>query len=444
MTSKTEVRIPLFERISYATALGGQNLMYTYVNFFIMIFYTDVMGILPAAAGTLFLVARIWDAVNDPIMGMIVDQTRSRWGKCRPYLMYMALPIGITTTFLFFVPNLSLAGRLVYAWVTYLIWGMVYTSGDIALWTLSGRISPLTEHRTSLISWARIAGALGTAAAVLLTVPLKNALGHDDASGYFAVAAVFSLIGFLFILQGGFVTRERAGRADHEQVGILDSLKGIFGNGPLLLVLLSFLIGVLPSLQGVTMMYFAKYNLHDEGLMMIIAGINLVATAVGSGLVPWLTRHIDGKKLVILSGVLGAVLGIVMYFVGWGSILLFYVFSLVWGLLNGFPAVIRTTMIANTVEWMEKRTGKRSDGTIFSTLTFIGKLTAGLGPFIASIVLSATGYVANVEQTPQALNGIFITMTLLPGIGSLLMVIPLFFYRIDDRTHRELVNELEG
>ncbi len=442
MTLEKEIRIPLFERLSYAASLGGQNLMYTYVNFFIMIFYTDVMGILPAAAGMIFLVARIWDAVNDPMMGLLVDQTRSRWGKCRPYLIFMALPIGLATTVLFFVPHLPPHGRLVYAWITYLIWGMIYTSGDIPLWTLSGRISPLTEHRTKLISWARVAGAIGTALAVLLTVPLKDHLARSDTDGYLAVAAVFSLVGVLLIFQGGLVTRERSGRADHERLRLFDSLKGILTNGPLMLVLLSFLIGVLPSLQGVTMMYFAKYNLHNEGLMMIIAGINLAATAVGSGLVPTITKLIDGKRLVILSGALGAVLGIVMYFVGWGSIALFYLFALIWGLLNGFPAVIRTTMIANTVEWMETRTGKRSDGAIFSTLTFIGKLTAGIGPFIASIVLSTTGYVANVEQTPRALNGIFMTMTLLPGIGSLLMVIPLFFYKIDDQTHRKLVGEL--
>jgi len=355
----------------------------------------------------------------------------------------MALPIGLATSVLFFAPHLPPHGRLVYAWITYIIWGMVYTSGDIPLWTLSGRISPVTEHRTRLISWARVAGAIGTAVAVLLTVPLKDRLAGSASRGYFGVALVFSLVGVLLIFQGGLITRERAGRADHERVKMLDSLKGILANGPLMLVLLSYLIGVLPSLQGVTMIYFAKYNLHNEGLMMIIAGINLAATAVGSGLVPWITRYIDGKKLVILSGAMGAVLGIVMYFVGWGNIALFYVFALIWGLLNGFPAVIRTTMIANTVEWMETKTGKRSDGAIFSTLTFIGKLTAGVGPFIASIVLTATGYVANVEQTALALNGIFITMTLLPGIGSLLMVIPLIFYRIDDQKHRELVGELD-
>lgn len=437
------VQVPLKEKISFAGALGGQNLMYTFVNFFILIFYTDVMGISPVAAGTMFLVARIWDAVNDLLMGLIVDRTRSRWGKCRPYLIYMSFPIAVTTALLFLVPGLAYRGRVIYMWITYIVWGMAYTSGDIALWTMAGRISPKTEDRNLLISWGRIAGALGTAAAVLATVPLKNLLGGDQGGGYFAVAVIFCLLGFLAIFQGGLNTRERAGQATGERkVSLKDNLKAIFANGPLLLVLLSLFLTVVPSLQMVMMMYFAKYNLQNEGLMTVIAGISLVTMAVGSGLVPWLTRFIPCKTLVIASGFLLALLGTAMYFIGYGNLILFYAFAALWGLVNGFPEVIRTTMIANTVEWMEKKSGTRSDGTIFSTLTFIGKLTAGLGKFAAGLLLASYGFIPNAAQTPQVLDGFFQSMTIIPGIGSLVMVLPLFFYKIDEKLHRELVNEL--
>lgn len=130
------------------------------------------------------------------------------------------------------------------------------------------------------------------------------------------------------------------GRSDQQKIHLKDSLRAIFGNGPLLLVILSLFLTVIPSLQMVTM-------------------------AIGAGLVPWLTKYINGKKLVIYSGFILALLGTVMYFIGYDNILLFYIFAALWGLFNGFPDVIRTTMIANTVEWMEKQTGKRSDGTIF-------------------------------------------------------------------------------
>lgn len=443
MKMKSEISIPMREKISFAGALGGQNLMYTFVNFFILIFYTDVMGISPVAAGTMFLVARIWDAFNDLLMGVIVDHTRSRWGKCRPYLIYMSLPIAVSTALLFFVPDMEYGGRVVYMWITYIIWGMAYTSGDIALWTMAGRISPETKDRNLLISWGRIAGALGTAAAVLATVPLKNILGGDSGGGYFAVAVIFCFLGFSAIFQGGIFTRERSGNPEREEgLNIKDSLKAIFANGPLILVLLSLLLTVIPSLQMVMMMYFAKYNLQNEGLMTVIAGISLVTMAIGSGLVPWLTRYIPGKTLVISSGFILAVLGTMMYYIGYSNILIFYIFAAFWGLFNGFPDVIRTTMIANTVEWMEKKTGKRSDGTIFSTLTFIGKLTAGLGKFIAGLLLAYIGFKANAEQTAQVLDWLFQSMTIIPGIGSLIMVLPLFFYKIDEKTHKALVAEL--
>ncbi|MBB6479939.1 MFS transporter [Spirochaeta isovalerica] len=443
MKKALSIQVSLREKISFAGALGGQNLMYTFVNFFILIFYTDVMGISPAAAGLMFLVARIWDAFNDLIMGMIVDRTRSRWGKCRPYLIFMSFPIAVTTAIMFIVPDLEYGGRIVYMWVTYIIWGMAYTSGDISLWTLAGRISPRTEDRNLLISWGRVAGAVGTAAAVLATVPLKNLLGGDKGGGYFAVAVIFCLLGFLAIFQGGLITRERTFSHDPDQkISLKDSLVSIFANGPLLLVLLSLLLTVIPSLQMVMMMYFAKYNLQNEGLMTVIAGISLVTMALGSGLVPWLTRFISGKKLVLYSGFVLAFLGTAMYFIGYENLLIFYVFAALWGLFNGFPEVIRTTMIANTVEWMEKKTGKRSDGTIFSTLTFIGKLTAGLGKFVAGLLLTYYGFIANTAQSPQVLDGLFQSMTIIPGIGSLIMILPLFFYNIDEKTHAKLVKDL--
>jgi len=433
----------LGEKLSFAAALGGQNLMYTYVNFFILIFYTDVMGILPAAAGAMFLAARIWDAYNDLLMGVAVDHTRSRWGKCRPYLIFMALPIALSTVFLFYVPPFAYGGRLAYVWVSYVLWGMLYTTGDIPLWTLSGRISARTADRNLLISWGRIAGALGTALAVLLTVPLKDAFGGGGGNGYFGVALAFCLVGFAAIFQGGLFTRERAANAAHERkVRVHDSLKAVFANGPLLLVLLSMLLGTIPGIQMGLMMHFAKYNLHDEGLMTVIAGISLVSMAIGAGLVPALTKRIPGKTLVLGSGVALAVLGTGMYFVGYRNLVAFYVFAALWGLFNGIPDVIRTTMLANTVEWMELRTGKRSDGAIFSTLTFIGKLSAGLGKFLAGLVLAFIGFKANVEQTPLALTGLFMSMTLIPGIGSLVSVIPILFYGIDEAAHRRMVEEL--
>ena len=219
--SDSPVAVPLREKFSFSMALMGQTIVFNFVNLYLLIFYTDVFGISAAAAGTLFLIARIWDAINDPIMGIAVDKTTTRWGKCRPYLLFTPVPIVLLTVLLFIVPDVGSTMKLAYAYVTYILWGMFYTALDIPLWTLSSRMSVDTGERQSLISMGRMFNILGSALPVALVVPLKQAFGGGDESrGYLLTVTVFALAAVPLMLQSFRGTTERAPAGIEKRPGL--------------------------------------------------------------------------------------------------------------------------------------------------------------------------------------------------------------------------------
>ncbi len=426
------VKVPLGEKYSFSTALLGQTMVYNFVNLYLLIFYTDILGISAAAAGTIFLAARLWDAVNDPIMGIIVDRTKTKWGKCRPYLLFFPLPIIIMTVLLFNAPAWSMSAKLIYASVTYILWGMFYTSVDIPLWTLSSRMTTSPHQRESLIASGRIFNIIGSSLPVILVVPLKMALGKgDDARGYFLAVILFCAVALPLIMQAFFGTRERAQWDDEVKPSLKENIKAITENKPLLLLLTSTILNVLVNLPVNAGIFFVIYNLGDEGLFAVMAGTVLVASGVGSGLAPVLARRFKSRNILIWTSLATAILFTGAYFSGYDNftVILFYTFLL--GTLLGIPLVLRTSMLAETIEYYEEKSGKRSEGIIFSTMTFSSKLKMGVAAFTVGWILKLAGYTPESVQTPEALKAIFIMLTLLPALGSLLTIIPLLFYKME-------------
>lgn len=442
--SDSSVAVPRKEKFSFSFALFGQTMVFNFVNLYLLIFYTDVFGISAAAAGTLFLAARIWDAVNDPIMGVVVDKTSTRWGKCRPYLLFTPLPIAILTVLLFSSPNFGATGKVVYAAITYILWGMFYTSLDIPLWTMSSRMTVDSKERQSLISMGRIFNILGSALPVILVVPMKQALGGGNESrGYFYTILIFCAVALPLMLQSFKGTTERAPAAAGHSPRLSDILKAIYSNRPLLLLLSSSVLAVFINLPVSAGIYFATYVLGDEGLFAVLAGTVLISAIVGSAIAPALARRFSSRNVLIVTSLMATVLFVAAWFIGTGNLVVVIVMAFVIGTLLGIPLVIRTSMLADTVEYAEMKTGKRSEGIIFSTLTFSGKLKLGIAAFLAGWVLKVSGYVPNVAQDPGSLKGMLAMLTLIPAVGSLLTIIPLLFYKLDDSEHERIVESLD-
>ena len=438
--------VPPKEKYSFSVAMLGQVMIYNFVNLYLMIFYTDVLGISAAAAGSIFLGARFWDAVNDPLMGIVVDKTKTKHGKCRPYILYFTIPIAIFTILLFMSPSLSPGMKVLYATVTYVLWGMAYTAVDIPLWTLSSRMTADSQERKSLIASARIFNVIGSALPVFLVIPLKTLFGGgDEAKGYQGAIIIFCIIAVPLLLQAFFGTTERVMEmlnSKQAKPKMKEIVSSISKNKPLLLLLANSFLSVLVNLPVTAGIYFATYYLGNEQLMGMLAGTVLVASGVGCAMAPALGRNHSSRDILVATTILAAVLFVLAYFAASGPLWIVVLLTFVIGVLLGIPLVLRTSMMADTIEYAQVKTGSRNEGIIFSSLTFVSKLKMGAASFFVGLVLKSSGYIPNVEQSPEALTGILMTMTLLPALGLALSVIPLMFYKLTDEDHEDILRQL--
>jgi sugar (glycoside-pentoside-hexuronide) transporter len=430
------------ERYSFGFALFGQNLIYGLFLNYLMIFYTDVYGISAAAVATLFLVARTWDALNDPLMGMLVDRTRTRWGKFRPYLLWTPLPIALATVLCFVTPDVDASTKLIFAYATYILWGMVYTLNDVPLWALSSAMSQNSQERTGLISLARILATIGIMVPAVLVIPMVDYFGAgDDEQGYFVTAICFSVAAALLMLLAFFNTKERV-VPSLEKPTIKQSVSALTANPPLQMIVLMSLVGIFGMAAQSLFVYFATYNLGDRSLLPILMLITVAALIVGMLPVPALVRRVGKKTAFAVLTLFKALTSIAFYVVGYESLEAVYLMTFFNGLFIGGVMIITTAMLADSIEYMQWKIGNRSEGIIFSVQTFMAKITTAIGGFLGGIALTVVGYVPNVDQAPLALDGIFLLITLVPGVGGLLALIPLYFYELNEARHNHILDEL--
>ena len=469
------------EAIAYSIAGFGQNFICTIIGSYLTVFMTDALlfgsadvmvgGVSGAmAVAFLMLGTRIYDACNDPIMGSIVDRTRTKWGKCRPYLKWMPIPIAVMTI-LCFCPFLQpkTVTTFVIISVVYVIWSMVYTVVDVPYWGLSTCMTNNTTIRGNVLTVARLLSTLGagivTVGVPIITSAVTNKYkGADgavqpqfiDANAntlkwtYFICALVFTVIAIPMFYYGFRNTKERFTSTENPP-SLGHNLKLLFKNRELLLVVLSGILGGARMVYTYTGgLYFAKYVLKEEGLYSLITLLVVPGGAVASILVPWMTKKFTKKWAYIGVHVLGAVVMFAMYFIGYDAnwkLVLCAIGLVLLGIPQGVNNIVTYAMIGDTVEYLEWKTGERAEGICFAMQTFINKIGMAVGAFIGVFSYSWAGI------NPTAADGVYITAqgeqtlwNLLVLSGALSMVgtiIPMLFYRLTEKRQRELVKEIE-
>lgn len=433
------------EMAGHAIAGVGLNLVYGLWSGYMLVFYTDIFGISAAAASTIMMLTRFWDGANDPMMGMIADHTHTRWGRYRPWLFLSVLPVTLALVLNFSSPDLPPVGKVLFAAVTYVFMSMAFTSADVPYWSMPAAMTRDVNKRTEIISLSRGSGTIALNAVGIVIVPLATLLGNGDMkSGYFRTAFVLAFISALCCIIGFSCVREHVEPVQVEKIGLKKSVRVIFRNKPLLQILICYLcsqMGILirQSLQ----VYYAQYNMGDINLVPLLSFLSLPGLLVGVVMTPLLSKRLGQKRLFLTANILGILMNVFLFIVGCGKLKLFLCILTLAGIPGGITLICSSAMIASTIEYAEWKFGQRSEGIISSTQTLSTKLATAFGTGLCGVILTMTGYVANVQQSAETLSGIHFSYTLLIAIISVIGLIPMFFFELTEERYAQIVKEIE-
>ncbi len=439
-----ENKIPNKEKVFYGMAGLGQNMVYTLQSFFLFYYFNVVYGIDEVTVGSIFLIARVWDAVNDFIMGVIVDNTKTRWGKLRPYLLFTPLPIAVCTVLLFLGPDLIYNLKVIYVAVAYILWGMIYTICDVPYWGLSSAMSNDTDERTKLISFTKIMTMVGSGLAIAVIPILLKSFGggtDTDPRSYLIVSIIVATIGCGLLSLAFFGTKERV-KVSNDKKNAFGNILLLFKNVPLLIILFSSILGFTRFMSQSAGQYVANYILGDGIYVSILGGILILSMICAMLLTPLLTKNHTKKNVYIMTSFIGAIIYFLMYLFGYHNLTIIIFFVFVSSLSMGFFSVLQTSMIADSVDYLEWKTGKRAEGICFSGQTFFYKLDAALIAYAMGWILKFSHFDPDVAMTVSMKNGVYSLVSLVPGIGCLLSIFPMFFYKFTEDKQSACIKEI--
>lgn len=423
------MRLSAKEKIGFGLGDAASNLIWATLVSFSMYYYTDVFGISATAVGTLLLFARVF-AILDFSMGAIADRTETRWGKFRPYLLWMCLPLAGITVAAFTVPDFDDSGKLVYAWVTYNLLMVAYSAINIPYSALSGVMTDDPGERTSLNSYRMVLAQCGGFLVNGATLPLVKWFGKgDQATGFQLTAALFGMLAVAFFLATFATTRERLTPAVPRKTRVMEDLQRLFSNPHWVIMFLAGMFGLaFIIVRAGSLVYHAKYVLRwDEAktTAYLLAGN---AGIVAGAFITWLwVKRIGKRHTVIAAHFIMGITALSLYWTPASATFGIFSLQVLHAMGGGLNAVLFFAMIADTADYSEWKHGVRSTGIAFSATTCAQKIGMGVGGAFAGIFLTRCGYVANVEQTATAAHGILLLVSLIPGVGFLL--VGALFYR---------------
>jgi sugar (glycoside-pentoside-hexuronide) transporter len=421
--------VSISEYLAYFSYGFGQCFSFGIIGSFILIYYTDIVGISSVIASAIFLIARLWDAIFDPIVSGWIDAHKSTKGKFRKYMHFAPIFVIVSTILCFVNPNISLAGKIVYAAVTYILWGTCYAFSDIPFWSLSTVISKNGQARTNLITTANL-GVFGGIGMVGLVLPLMLAYFKQHGSpqtSYLISVSILMLFGFILMELGYKFTKERVVAKKAEKLSAHDIWDAVKANKYMLMILILFFLKVAMEMVNNIIIYFFTYNMFNAKFMSIY-GLIGTFSALGFFFIPLLTKHF--KKLYILRVLLitDIIVRIFFFMTGYKNVVLVFIFLAITQTLYSATGPIISAMLAETVEYSEVKTGKRCEAIVFGGQTFASKVAIAVAGATTGLVLSLIGYQANAVQSQTTLTGIFVIVSIIPAIASLLRLLVLIKY----------------
>ncbi|MFH0756975.1 MAG: MFS transporter [Bacteroidota bacterium] len=450
-------KVSVFEKIGYGSGDFASNLFWQTFMYFLPIFYTDVFGLPTSVAALLFGLSRILDGFTDPLMGMIADRTRSRWGKFRPYLLYVSVPFAVIGILSFTTPGFGLTGKIVYAFVTYNLMMILYTAINIPYSALMGVLSPDSQERTSISSY-RFLLAFG---AGLFVTAFNNTFVHyfgkgDDALGYKYTIILYSAITVALFFFSFISTRERVVPRKKENNTIKSDLKDLVSNKPWIILLLAGIFTIFyVSIRNGAIAYYFKYYVDIKTLDFSLLGrdfsydfssafmvLGTVAGILGITLVKKFADLIGKKQAYMVLMFLSTLFTASFFVLKNDQVLWMFLLQILASFFMGPTSALVWAMYADVADYSEWKTGRRATGLVFSASTMAQKFGWSLAGIVTMALLSLFGYEANMAQNPESLTGIRALISLIPSLGSAMCAILILFYVLDDKFMKKIQKEL--
>ena len=441
------------ERFGYGLGDTASNFFFQTFNIFLLYYYTDVFGLSAAAVGTMFFVSKLWDALNDPLMGALADRTNTRLGKFRPYLLWMAVPYGVMGYLMFAGPDLDDNGRLIYAWVTYSLMMMLYTAINVPYSALMGVMTPLSKERTILSSF-RFVGAFGGGLLISMLVrPMVQYFGADsEEQGFRITMAIFAVISILLFWTTFWTTKESVHSPHTEGVSLRNDLKFLLSNRPWIVLCFAGILTLASvALRSAVTIHYFKYYVMDDGSPFFLffdqtslfMTLNALVLIIGVCCTKFLSDRFEKKWLMIVLSLGGVITSVALFFVPPDQFWTMLAVSAAGSLLAGPTAPLVWSMYGDVADYGEWRFKRRTTGLVFSASMFAQKFGLTIGAGLSAWLLAAFGYVANTTQTEESLMGIRALFTLIPAGVALLNVVALSFYTLTDSQVAEIEIDLE-
>jgi len=447
VSDRADMKLSLTEKVGYGLGDTASNFVWALMMNFIMFFYTDIFGLAATATGTMLLVARSTDGLFDFFVGAVADRTQTRWGKFRPYLLWLCVPLALAFVAAFTTPNLSAPAKLAYAWLTYNLLMLLYSAINIPYGALSGVMTDDPLERTSLNAYrmglAQVGGIIANTSFLWLIVRLG---GGDGAAGAQRTVALFAAAAVVLFLISFITTRERIHPPPSQKIGLVQDVRMLLANRHWLLM---FAVGIInitfAVVRGSATIYYLKSFLgwaEDDRRIALFFLVGGLAMIVGAILTRKVVEAIGKKGAFIGSLAVVAATAVPFALIRPDQTGLVFLFHALGMLAAGVNATLYWTLLADTADFAEWRFGARSTGLVFSATTCAQKAGMGVGAAVAGFLLDRYGYVPNAQQSPETLRGIVLMMSLIPAAGLALLAVLFCGYGLTETACASIRSEL--
>lgn len=439
-------RLKFKEKLAYGFGDLGNGLMFDMGQIYLLLFYTDILGIPSVVGGAVFLVAKFFDAFVDTGVGTLVDNQRNfaKRGKFKPFILYGTIPLALLTVLTFMSPDISQTGKIIWAFGTYLLFNAAYSFVNIPYGSLSASMTINADDRTQLSVFRNLGSQGAMFISGIVVIPLVS-LFPSHALGYPVVVGVLAVAGVTFHLlcYKGVKERHTVERPKEKGIG-RKAFLNLFKNRPFIILALYTLLTITALfLQQSSQLYYFQYVLGEANLVGVVSTLNVIILVPALFLTTFLSKRV-GKKMTAVIGVSGFVVFQFINFMFFSdNVLLFLTVNTIAQLFLVIPNTVTWAFIADVVEYGQWQSGIRSEGIIYSSYSFTRKISQGLAGFLPGLALTLIGYVPQAAQSAETIAGLKVLFFIVPASLCLIAVILFFFaYPLTDHRHKQIVKEL--